>query len=103
MSVGGARDYAARAWRHQDAAEYATYGVRSVDVANAMLDCAFPALQVAGRQGVPGVCYVHDAEFNTEEMHQIPALDCHLAVSRKRARLVQRYIANLTLWSLHET
>lgn len=38
----GARDYAVSAWRYPDAAEYATLGVRSVDEANATLDCDYP-------------------------------------------------------------
>lgn len=38
----GARDYAVSAWRYPDAAECATLGVRSVDEANATLDCGYP-------------------------------------------------------------
>jgi len=40
-AVGG-RDYSVSAWRYPDAAEHATLGVRTIDEANATLDCGYP-------------------------------------------------------------
>lgn len=51
------------------------------DVVWSQLEGALPVLQTAHRLGVTGLCYVHDAEFDPEEMRLIAALDCHLAAS----------------------
>ena len=42
-----------------------------------------PVLQTADRLGVAGLCYVHDAEFDHDELRQIAALNCHLIASSK--------------------
>lgn len=109
----GSRDYAVSTWHYPDNSEAIALGVRSMDRANATLDCGYPirlladfdrtlaneiaafrpslvwsqlegslkVLQVANRLGVAGLCYIHDAEFDLEEMRQIAALDCHLVAS----------------------
>lgn len=51
------------------------------DVVWSQLEGALPVLQTAHRLGVTGMCYVHDAEFNRDEMRHIAALDCHLIAS----------------------
>jgi glycosyltransferase involved in cell wall biosynthesis len=111
----GASEYAVSAWRYPAAAEFATLGVRSVNEADAAIDCGYPiqllpdfyrtlaaeierfqpdlvwaqlegaltVLQIANRLGVRGLCFVHDAEFDAEEMRQIAALDCHLVTSSR--------------------
>lgn len=51
------------------------------DVVWSQLEGALPVLQTAHRLGVAGLCYVHDAEFDPQEMRRIAALDCHLVAS----------------------
>lgn len=51
------------------------------DLVWSQLEGALPVLQTAHRLGVTGLCYVHDAEFDPEEMRAIAALDCHLITS----------------------
>ena len=45
------------------------------------LEGSLTVLQTANRLGVTGLCYVHDAEFDPDEMRAIAALDCHLVAS----------------------
>lgn len=51
------------------------------DLVWSQLEGALPVLQTAHRLGVTGLCYVHDAEFDPQEMRAIAALDCHLVAS----------------------
>ena len=51
------------------------------DLVWSQLEGALPALQIANRFGVRGLCYVHDAEFDPAEMRAIAALDCHIIAS----------------------
>ena len=51
------------------------------DLVWSQLEGALPILQTAQQLGVTGLCYVHDAEFDPDEMRAIAALDCHLVAS----------------------
>lgn len=47
------------------------------------LEGALPALRAAHHHRVAGLCYVHDAEFDPNEMREIASLDCHLIASSR--------------------
>lgn len=53
------------------------------DLLWSQLEGALPVLQTAHRLGVTGLCYVHDAEFDREELRAITALNCHLIASSR--------------------
>ena len=51
------------------------------DLVWSQLEGALSVLRIAQQLGVMGLCYVHDAEFDPNEMRAIAALDCHLIAS----------------------
>ena len=53
------------------------------DLVWSQMEGALPVLQTAHRLGVTGLCYVHDAEFDREELRAIAALNCHLITSSR--------------------
>ena len=53
------------------------------DLVWSQLEGALPVLRTAHRHRVTGLCYVHDAEFNPNEMREIASLDCHLVASSR--------------------
>jgi glycosyltransferase involved in cell wall biosynthesis len=51
------------------------------DVIWAQLEGAREILELAGRKGIPGLFYVHDAEFKPAELRAIANLNCHMVCS----------------------
>lgn len=53
------------------------------DLVWSQLEGALPVLRTAHRHRVTGLCYVHDAEFDPNEMREIASFDCHLVASSR--------------------
>lgn len=51
------------------------------DLVWAQLEGALPVLRIAHELGLRGMCFIHDAETDPEELRRIAALNCHLVAS----------------------